>query len=441
MERSIITYEDRSLKKFTIIWLGQFVSLLGSGLSAFGLSVWIYIKTGSATPFAMSFLCSILPTIIFAPFAGSFADRKKRKVIIMMTDSLDALLKLLMAVLLFFDLMHVWMVYPILFTSAILSTFQGPAFNASIPMLVPGKHLSRANGMLQFSQACQSMLAPILAGALFPIINLSGLLTIDFVSFFFAIFTILFVKIPQPELEKEKKSMFNTAMGDLKFAWNYLIEKKGFISLLVSFSILNFIANLSIILIGPLVLSNYDSSIYGTVQAVYGLAMVLGGVLSGILPNTNKKIKTLFMMLIISGIGLVISGISISWYVIALGFFIFMIPVPYANTLLQSLVQMKIEASVLGRVGALMSAVLKSITPIACILAGPLADNVFEPLMKNDGSIGSNFIGSLIGTGPGRGIGLLFILCGIIILNAVCFIMLCKKQIMSMEKRLPDVSN
>lgn len=87
-----------------------------------------------------------------------------------------------------------------------------------------------------------------------------------------------------------------------------------------------------------------------------------------------------------------------------------------------------------------MSAVLKSITPIACILAGPLADNVFEPLMKNDGSIGSNFIGSLIGTGPGRGIGLLFILCGII-LNAVCFIMLCKKQIMSMEKRLPDVSN
>lgn len=214
--------------------MGQFVSLLGSGLSAFGLSVWIYIKTGSATPFAMSFLCSILPTIIFAPFAGSFADRKKRKVIIMMTDSLDALLKLLMAALLFFDLMQVWVVYPILFTSAILSTFQGPAFNASIPILVPAKHLSRANGMLQFSQACQSMLAPI--------------------------------------------------------------------------------------------------------------------------------------------------------------------------------------------------------------LAGPLADNVFEPLMKNDGSIGSNFIGSLIGTGPGRGIGLLFILCGII-LNAVCFIMLCKKQVMSMEKRLPDVSN
>lgn len=100
--------------------------------------------------------------------------------------------------------MKVWMVYLILFISSIFSTFQAPAFSASVPMLVPARHLSCANGMFRFSQAMKNMLAPILAGALFPIINLKDLLVVDFASFFFAILKIASVKISQPEFEKEK---------------------------------------------------------------------------------------------------------------------------------------------------------------------------------------------------------------------------------------------
>lgn len=432
--------ENKSFKKFLVIWFGQFISILGSGLSSFGLSVWIFYETGSATPFALSFLCTTIPIIIFAPIAGSFADRKKRKYIIMITDTLDAILKVIMVVLLLLQIMKVWMVYPILFISSTLSTFQGPAFSASIPMIVSKNKLSRANGMIQFSRAAQNMLAPVFAGALYPILNLSGLLVIDFISFFFAIATIAVIKIPQHKVNKENLSFFNTVIRDFKFAWNYLYEKKGFIGLLFSFSGLNFIAITSLILLGPMILANYNASIYGTIEAVYGFSMILGGVLSGILPNTNKKIRTIFMALGFSGIGLIIAGSSPRWYVIGSGFFIFALLVPYANTLLDTLFQSKIEPSVLGRVSALVSAILSSVTPIACMLAGPLADDIFEPLMSEGGILGNSFIGNLIGYGTGRGIGFLFILCGIILILS-CILMIFNKNANTLEERIPDVSD
>ncbi len=430
----------KSLKHFTVLWTGQFVSLLGSGLSAFGLSVWIFEKTGSATPFAMSFLSTILPTIIFAPFAGSFADRKRRKLVIMLTDTFDVFLKVLMALLLYFKMMEVWMVYPILFCSSTLQTFQGPAFNASIPALVSQKDLSRANGMMQFSQSSQNMLAPILAGALYPILGLTGLLAVDFSTFIIAIVIISFVKIPQPEVEKTDKSMVGTAFSDFKFSWDYLVKKRGLLSLMLVLGILNFIANISMILLGPLVLSNYDSKIYGTVQAIYGSSMVIGGLVAGLLPNVTKKVKAMFFALIISGIGITVSGFSASWVIISLGFFLFMLPVPYVNSLLQSVIQVKVESNILGRVGALMNAILKLVTPIACVLAGPMADKIFEPLMVSEGALGSRFIGNLIGAGAGRGIGLIFILCGILLI-VVCILMLINKMVTSIEDRLPSYEN
>ena len=126
-----------SFRKFIFIWVGQFLSMLGSNISSFGLSVWLYGETGATTPFAMAFLCSVLPSLLLAPLAGSFADRKNRKAIIMLADTADALLKVALTALLLTETMQIWMVYPLMFLSSTLGTFQSPAFSASIPMIVP----------------------------------------------------------------------------------------------------------------------------------------------------------------------------------------------------------------------------------------------------------------------------------------------------------------
>lgn len=409
------------MKTFMVIWFGQFISMLGSALSAFGLGIWIFQKTGSAASFAMSAVCTVLPALLFAPFAGSIADRKKRKAIILLTDSIDAFLKILIVTLLIFNKLELWMVYPLVFISGTLGTFQNPAFGASIPMLVPTDRLTRANGLLQFSSAIQNLLAPVIAGFLYPLIELKGLFIIDFVSFFFALASIAFIKIPQPLIEKTKDSLVLAALKDLKYAWKYLIQKKGLMQLIVFFAFLNFIANLSMILLGPLMMSVYNSQAYGNVQAGIGLAMLLGGLCSSLIPDTKNKIKRILLILSLCSIGPIISGTTLNRIIITGGFFIFMFPVPYVNTLLMSIFQIKIERNVLGRVGALMTAILAAITPIAYLCAGPLADYVFEPLMNE----------------KGRGIGLIFIISGILLIIS-CLLMRLNKTVTSIEKRLPD---
>ena len=409
------------MKTFIVIWFGQFISMLGSALSAFGLGIWIFQKTGSAASFAMSAVCTVLPALLFAPFAGSIADRKKRKAIILLTDSIDAFLKILIVTLLIFNKLELWMVYPLVFISGTLGTFQNPAFGASIPMLVPTDKLTRANGLLQFSSAIQNLLAPVIAGFLYPLIELKGLFIIDFVSFFFALASIAFIKIPQPSIEKTKDSLVLAALKDLKYAWKYLIQKEGLMQLIVFFAFLNFIANLSMILLGPLMMSVYNSQAYGNVQAGIGLAMLLGGLCSSLIPDTKNKIKRILLILSLCSIGPIISGTTLNRIIITGGFFIFMFPVPYVNTLLMSIFQIKIERNVLGRVGALMTAILAAITPIAYLCAGPLADYVFEPLMNE----------------KGRGIGLIFIISGILLIIS-CLLMRLNKTVTSIEKRLPD---
>jgi len=414
-------FRRNTMKTFMVIWFGQFISMLGSALSAFGLGIWIFQKTGSAASFAMSAVCTVLPALLFAPFAGSIADRKKRKAIILLTDSIDAFLKILIVTLLIFNKLELWMVYPLVFISGTLGTFQNPAFGASIPMLVPTDKLTRANGLLQFSSAIQNLLAPVIAGFLYPLIELKGLFIIDFVSFFFALASIAFIKIPQPSIEKTKDSLVLAALKDLKYAWKYLIQKEGLMQLIVFFAFLNFIANLSMILLGPLMMSVYNSQAYGNVQAGIGLAMLLGGLCSSLIPDTKNKIKRILLILSLCSIGPIISGTTLNRIIITGGFFIFMFPVPYVNTLLMSIFQIKIERNVLGRVGALMTAILAAITPIAYLCAGPLADYVFEPLMNE----------------KGRGIGLIFIISGILLIIS-CLLMRLNKTVTSIEKRLPD---
>lgn len=267
---------EKSMKKFTIIWIGQFVSILGSGLTTFGLSVWVLETTGSAMTFTMTVLMRILPGIIFAPIAGTVADRKNRKNIIIFTDIFDALLKIFMIILLITGQMKLWMIFPINFISAVFGTFQGPAFTASIPEIVSKKNLGRANGMMQLIPSIQNIIAPVVAGALYPLIGLSGLLTIDFITFFVAIGTVLSQKIPQPVIEDKRVNMGNI-INDFKYTLTYLKGKQGFFSLIAVFALLNFIANLSFVLVGPIIMGNYNSVIYGMVNSLSGVALVLGG--------------------------------------------------------------------------------------------------------------------------------------------------------------------
>ena len=191
---------SRSLRPFLTIWVGQLISIIGSGLTSFGLAVWIFDQTGAATPFALTVLFGSVPRILLAPVAGVVADRWNRRRIMILADSGSALVTIAALLLLRLDALAIWHIYLIAAVGSAAGTFQQPAYTASVTMLVPQKQLDRVNGLLQMSQALEMLAAPLLAGALFALIGLSGIIVVDFFTYFFAAGALLLVRIPQPPI-------------------------------------------------------------------------------------------------------------------------------------------------------------------------------------------------------------------------------------------------
>ncbi len=425
----------KDMKTFFIIWGGQLISMLGSGLTQFALGVWIYDQTKQATPFAITVLLGTIPRVVLLPIAGSIADRYNRRIIMIVADTFSALLTLAIFILLGAGGLQLWHIYLISMLGSILSAFQEPAYTASISMIVPKDKLGSANGMAQMGQAITSVLTPVMAGALFVFIGFNGIILIDFVTFFFAIAALLFVRIPQPERTAEHKD--KNIWQDMQFGWNFLYERKGLLGLLLYYAMVNFLLNWSAVLLIPMVLSSFTADVLGIIQTVMGVGMLAGSIIMSAWGGAKKRIPTAIGFITMGVIGLVIAGLQPNPWLIGAGVFILMFCVPLASGNSQVVFQTKVPREVQGRVFSVRSTISQSMMPLAFLTAGPLADKFFEPLMRDGGALANTFIGQVIGTGAGRGIGLMAILAGLVGIIVSIFVYL-NPRVRNLEEELPD---
>ncbi|MGH2416294.1 MAG: MFS transporter, partial [Microcystaceae cyanobacterium] len=184
------------MRVFIVIWLGQLVSLVGSGLTNFALGVWVYQQTGSATQFALISLFATLPTVVFSPVAGALVDRWNHRWAMILSDTGTSLMTLAIAILLAFGRLEIWHIYLANTISSTFNAFQLPAYSAATTLLVPRQHLGRASGMIQLCQAAARLVSPILAGILLVTIQLQGIILLDFVTFLVALATLMSVRFP-----------------------------------------------------------------------------------------------------------------------------------------------------------------------------------------------------------------------------------------------------
>jgi MFS family permease len=430
--------KKKGMRTFFIIWLGQLASMLGSGLIGFALAVWIFEQTGQATPFALTALFSTLPRILLSPVAGAVTDRWNRKKIMLISDSLSGIVTLATAYLLLTAQMEVWMIYVISFTGAIFAAFQQPAYSASIVMLVSKDQLTRANSMVQMGQALESTLTPIMAGALFATIGFRGIIIIDVITYLFALLTLILVHIPQPKaVESETKEKFELGK-DIAFGWRYLVERRGLMGLLFYFASVNFFLNLSVVMIGPLVLSFSSATQLGLAQTLFGGGMLAGSLLMSIWGGFKSgKIKSAIGFIILATLGFLVAGIQPSITYISTGIFILAFFIPFAQAPSSAIFAEKVAPEVQGRVFATRNMISQSIMPLAFILSGVLADRVFNPLLVSGGRLADTFVGNILGVGPGRGIGLM-ILCSGILLLLISAGAYANPHIRNIEKEIPD---
>ena len=425
----------KDMKIFFTIWVGQLISMLGSGLTNFALAVWIYDRTKQATPFAITVLLGTIPRVLLLPIAGSIADRFNRRFIMIAADTLNALLTLIVFLLLGAGNLQIWHIYVIAMLESVFSAFQEPAFSASISNIVPKEKLGSANGMLQMREALNMVITPILAGILFVSIGLNGIIMIDFITFFFAVGALLFVRIPQPERIPEHKD--KNIWQDMQFGWNYLSERKGLLGLLLYYAMVNFLLNWSAVLLIPMVLSRFTADVLGLIQTAMGVGMLAGSIIMSAWGGAKHRIPASIGFIILGVTGFIIAGLQPNPWLIGAGIFLLMFSVPLASGNSQVVFQTKVPREIQGRVFSVRSTISQSMMPLAFLVAGPLADKFFEPLLQDGGALANTFVGQFLGTGVGRGIGLMFILSGLVGI-LVSMMVYANPRIRNLEDELPD---
>ncbi|MGC9346997.1 MAG: MFS transporter, partial [Anaerolineae bacterium] len=424
------------VKTFIIVWIGQLVSTLGSALTSFALGVWVYETTGSPTLYAVTLVVHTLPRIGLSPVAGVIADRWDRRRVMILSDTGAGLSSLFVIVMLLTGRLEVWHVYlSTLFNSA-FSTFQWPAYSAATSLLVPKRHLGRAGGLTQIGDAISQLASPAIAGALFVISGLRAVLLVDVATYLIALMTLLLVRFPRPKTTDAGREAAGSFWQEAVYGWTYIRGRAGLFGLLATFAVMNFVISITFALYTPLILGLTTPDVLGYLNSVGGLGMLVGTLIMSAWGGPKRRIYGIFVAEMVLGITTLLFGLRLSIPLMAINNFVFLLAMPITNVCSQAIWQTKVAPDIQGRVFAIRRMIAFSIMPLAYAIAGPLAEHLFEPWMAADGALATS-LGPLMGTGPGHGIALIFVLAGAIYMLLVLSLLI-RPRIRRLELEIPD---
>lgn len=400
---------------FTIVWLGQIISVLASAMSQFGLTIFVFQKTESATALGLMQVFFITPFLIISPIAGVMVDRHNRKMMMMVSDLGAGLATIVILIFQSLGILEFWHLY---FASVIYGlgmAFQWPAYSAAITTMVPKEQYGRANGMMSLIEAGPGVIAPLLAGALLPLIGLTGILFFDVVTFLIAIGALMIVHVPQPPRTEEGAQGKGSVWKEAAYGFKYIFARPSLLGLQMIFFVGNLFAGIGFTLLAPMILSRTgnDSLMLGSAQTAGAVGGLIGGIIMSAWGGFKRRVHGVLLGWIITGVGMAIIGLAGGLPIWITGLVIAAIVGPLVNGSNQAIWQSKVAPDVQGRVFSARRLIAWFTNPISPIIAGTLADFVLEPQMRAPGALSETF-GWLVGIGPGAGMGLLIFFCGLL---------------------------
>jgi DHA3 family macrolide efflux protein-like MFS transporter len=402
------------MRAFFTIWTGQLVSLIGSQLTGFALGVWVYDQTKSVLLLAITQVASQVPYVVLSPLAGVFADRWNRRTAMVISDFGSGLAVLTAGLLYIAGQLEPWMVILVNFWMATFNTLMWPSYTAAVTLLVPKKQYGRANGMVQLGEALPQIAGPAVAGALYVSIHLGYMALIDFATYAFSVvLMLLLVRIPQPAQTEEGRQGRGSIWQEMRFGWDYILARKGLLSLLLFFFTTNFLFGVIQPLFVPLILDNWNAEVLGFLSTILGVGMLAGTLVMSAWGGGKRKIYTLLGAGLMSTLFMMAIGLRASIPLLAVCGFGLMFFGPLQNASSQAIWQAKVAPDVQGRVFAVRRAIAWSANLVAPLLAAPLADYIFKPGMAAGGSLAQVF-GPLFGVGASRGVGVMISLAGLL---------------------------
>jgi MFS family permease len=427
--------KELGLSKFVTVWAGQSISIIGSSMSHYAMTFWVWNETGTATSMVLMQFMRAIPAIVLMPIAGSIVDRFNRKTVVMLADTGAAIMTAFIMTMMLSKSMNITFVYVAAFFEAVFNTFHWLANDAMKIQIVPSSQLGRISGMRMFSGSLSGIIAPLLAAGLVATIGYAGVFAIDLVTFAAAIISISFVKVPTlPRDESRPNNVFKDAL----FGFRYFMNNKT----LLWMTIINIFAGVTFqfgaLIVTPMILARTSGNTMavGIADAWMSVASLIGSLVLMFWGGPKKRYLASLFFYVGFSVGLIVVGLGKNIVAWSIGGFIWLM-FGSLSMISDAFFSSKIPAAMQGRVFGAMILGSELLAPLSFGFAGVLADKVFEPMMANP-EIASRFAW-LVGTGKGSGMSLLIVIAGILSLlfTSTAFLV---RHVREADTLLPDAN-
>ena len=429
----------KGMQGFILLWAGQFISIFATRMTNFAITLWAWDLTGTATGLVLVGVIGYLPGVFLSPFAGALIDRWNRKLVLAISDAGAVLSTIILLVLFYTGKAEIWHLYLTSAISSAFGAFQYPAYAAVVTTIVPKEHYARANAMRAVVGSASGIAAPMLAGALLLVIDIYQIMLIDIATFALAMIALLFVFIPQPERSPELQEGSGGIWKETRQGLSYILDRKSLTAIFLLFTASNIFTGFGYPMMTPMILAKTgdNSWILGLTRSASSIGFMVGGLIMSSWGGPKKRIHAINLSFILWGVlGAFVFGPAWTLPFWLIGSFTMALFNPIINSAYIAILQEKVAPDLQGRIFGLENAISTISFPIGQLLAGQLADRVFEPALSPGGSLAST-LGVLVGTGPGAGIGFVIVLGGVIaIIDGIAGYLI--KPIREIESILPD---
>jgi MFS family permease len=411
------------------------VSLIGSQVSQYAVSIAVFRATGHATPLALVVFFSTVPSILLGGFGGALADRFDRRGMMLVANLGFTVVSGLLLLSFASGAFRLWHLYALTLGAALFAALDRPAFQASITMLVPNSHRDRANAIGQMTGPAAGVIAPALAGMLYALVGVAGSIAVDIATFIGAIAVLAVVRIPMPAETAEGLALRTSVWRQAFDGFRYLAARPVLLGFCGYVSIVNFVANVPMVLLTPYVLARTGGAqLFGAVLAVMNVGWIAGSLAISAGARLGSRMNTVMLATVAAGFFIGVAGISRDAPAIGASLFLMMFTLAFTNAPFWSIMQAKVAPDLQGRVFAAYSQGVLLLAPLDALLAGPLADQVFEPARH---APAWQSVRWLVGGGPGAGMALMFVVAGALI-PALTLAVYAIPAVRRLEADIPD---
>ena len=394
--RSCVMKTTTNYNNFLLIWSGQLISAVGSGLTSFGLGVYVFRKTGSAASMALVTLLAFLPALLLSAPAGVLADRYDRRLLMMAGDGLSAL----GLVYIFFCMMtgeaKLYQICAGVFISSVFSSLLEPSYRATVTDLLTKEEYSRASGMVGIAGSARYLFSPLIAGLLLSVSDVKLLLLIDISTFFLTVMCTAAVRKTINVKDPERTGSFADSFRE---GWITITEKRGVLILIIVSSVMTCFMGAMQILAEPMILDFQTSKVLGITETVCASGMLASSIVIGARGLKRNFTGILSLSLAMSGLAMIGFGSRENIILIGCFGFMFFFMLPFANNCLDYLVRTNIDADKQGRAWGLISFLSQIGYVVAYGTAGLLADS----------------FAAVRNTGVGRGAAFVIVISGVML--------------------------